>query len=57
MTDAFLNAFARAWLLNNGVYTFDEATETAIIEYQLDEFQAEDLIIRLRNRLSRESGL
>ena len=54
MRDALLNAVAKTVSMHrNSGYRFDEALSYAIIEYDLDEFEAEDLEAHARNQLAR----
>lgn len=53
MRDAMLNAVSRAVSLYRGAYTFDEATSCATVEFDLDEFEAEDLPVLVRNQVAR----
>ena len=49
-----LIAHARAWSLVSGVYSFEEAIDTAVIECGLDEYQREDLEVLITRRLTKE---
>jgi hypothetical protein len=55
MTEAMITALIRAQELMQSVFTLTEAADVAIMENDLDEFQAEDLIIRLRNKQARQA--
>ena len=53
MRDAMLNAVATAVRMHRGAYSFDEAVSYAAIQFDLDEFETEDLEVIARNQLAR----
>jgi len=53
MTDNLLDAIACAVRMVRGAYGWPEALSYASIEYDLDEFEREDLEIRARNQHAR----
>ena len=53
MRDAMLNAVATAVRMHRGAYSFDEAVSYAAIQFDLDEFESEDLEVIARNQLAR----
>jgi len=53
MRDDLLDAIACAVRMARGAYGWPEALSYAAIEYNLDEFEQEDLEIRARNQYAR----
>jgi hypothetical protein len=51
---SLLDAVNRAKTLMDSVYSQSEAIDVAQMEYDLDEFQIEDLIVILKRRIARE---
>jgi hypothetical protein len=54
MRDAMLNAVARVVsMVDRSGYRWDEALSFAVVDYGLDEFEAEDLETIARNQYAR----
>ena len=59
MRDNMLDAIAAAVRMARGAYRWDEALSYAAVQYDLDEFEREDLEVCARNqyaRLTKQTG-
>ena len=53
MNDRLLNAVSTAVQMYRGAYTMSEALSYAIVTYELDEFERDDLPVIVRNQIAR----
>ena len=53
VNDRMLNAVSTAVQMYRGAYTMSEALSYAIVTYELDEFERDDLPVIVRNQIAR----
>jgi|DEB0MinimDraft_10_1074344.scaffolds.fasta_scaffold65791_2 hypothetical protein len=53
MRDQMLDAIATVVRMVRGAYKLSEAVSYAVVQYNLDEYEEEDLVVMSRNQLAR----